>query len=148
MKWAFIAGKILLKTFFFIWKLLQSIRFFCLFTVIPILILLAVIANHITTSSIRKPTSTLFHLFDDACCIAATAAQSRTVIGAETLTALRDRTERRRLLEIEQLFEAGILQGFTNTTNAGKVSSIEACYRNQALATLSVCCTTWCLREG
>lgn len=97
-----------------------------LFTVIPILVLLAVVANHIAASSIRKPTPALLHLLDDASRVAASAAQRGAVVRSEALPALRHRAERRRLFQVEQLLEARILQRLTNT-DAGEVAAVEAC---------------------
>lgn len=132
-------------SFFIAGKAFDSKQIF-LFTVKPVFVLFAVVANHIAASPVCEPTPALFHLFDNTRGVTATATQSGTVVGTETLPAFRDGTESRWLLKIEKLFIAGILKRFAET-NAGKTTSIESCsYRNHGAA-LSVCRTTWCFRE-
>lgn len=120
----------------------QSRTELSLFTIVPIFILLAVFTNHITTPTVFESTTTLLHLLNDFRCVATSAAQSRTVVGTETLSSFRNSAERRRLLEVEELLEARILKRLADG-NAGKAANIEACSNgNKTLAALSICSAT------
>jgi hypothetical protein len=106
-----------------------------LFTVISVLVALAVVADDGAAAAVREAALALLHLLDDARAVAAAAAERRAVLGTAALAALGERAERRRLLEIEQILEVGI----GALENAKRVASIEACSnRHDSFSLLSL----------
>lgn len=74
-----------------------------LFTVISILVLLAVITYYLTAAAVREPAATLFDGFDHFCSVASAATQGGTIVRMQASSTSCHRAERGRCLEVEQL---------------------------------------------
>lgn len=80
-----------------------------LFTVISILVLVAIVAHDLAAAPVREPAATLFDGFDHFGGVATAAAQRGTVV-REAAAAARYGAERRRRLEVVQLVVGGVLK--------------------------------------